>query len=312
MNRNLYCNTAAYRLYLDIRSFFMEMVYYKLVSPQSEISKIFLRKFGRPMNWENPVDLNEKIQWLKLNTDTSTWTDLSDKYKVREFVKAKGLEDILVDLYGKWDNADDIDFNQLPNSFVLKSNHGSGDIIIVNDKSIINSREIKKTLKRALNEKFGYKFVEPHYLSIKPCLIAEELLPIDNPEISSSLIDYKIWCFHGEPVSIFVCSNRHKHGADMSVFDTKWNPIENALNYNNHFKKSAIAIPKPKNLERMLEIARTLSDGFHQVRVDLYESRDKVYFGEMTFTSNGGFMDYFTPEYLVDLGNYVKLTKDER
>jgi hypothetical protein len=254
------------------------------------------------MNWENPLSLSEKIIWLEYNSDTTTWSELSDKYRVREYVKKCGLEHILVKLYGVWDKPEDIDFNRLPNSFVLKTNNGSGDIIIVEDKNKEDVDIIRKRIKKIIKKQHGIISCEPHYLRIKPCIIAEELLPTDN-SISSSIVDYKIWCFNGKPYVCMTCANRNikKHTKDVDIYDfDKWEKHPECFNekYRNNFH-----IPKPENMRELLQCASKLSAGFKQVRVDFYNISGKIYFGEMTFTSVRGLIYYHTPEYLNKLGS---------
>lgn len=312
MNRDLYCNTAAYQVYLDIRSWFMNNVYYKLVSPKEVISKVFLRRFGRPMNWENPRDLNEKLNWLKLNSDTTKWTELSDKYLVREYIENKGLGDILVKLYGKWDNAKSIEWDKLPKSFVLKTNHGSGDVFVIKDKSTVNKKHITKELNKYLRKPFGLEFGEHHYLDIKPCIIAEEYLEQTGESYTTSLVDYKVWCFDGEPAYIWACYSRSKEGVYVEVHDLDWNYLREKSVFTHHYLDGKGIVPKPKKLEEMIETAKRLSEGFPVVRVDLYEVNGNLYFGEMTFTSNGGFNDFYTQEFLNELGDKINLNKTSK
>jgi hypothetical protein len=262
--------------------------------------------YGRNMNWENPLTLSEKIIWLEYNSDTTIWSELSDKYRVREYVKKCGLEHILVKLYGVWKRPDDIDFEILPNSFVLKTNNGSGDVVIVKDKSKENLNSIKKKIKKAFKTRHGIISCEPHYLCINPCIIAEELLPTDT-SISSSIVDYKIWCFNGKPYVCLTCANRNiqKHTRDLGLYDiTTWKPYPEYFNEKN---KSDFIIPKPKNIEKLIKYATILSTGFSQVRVDLYDIKDRIYFGEMTFTSDCGLIYYHTPEYLNKLGSQFNI-----
>ena len=150
--------------------------YINKINPKLLTSLQYLYHFRRPLNWISPKDLNEKINWLKFNSDTSLWTVCADKYRVREFIKNKGLEYILVKLYGKWDKAEDIDWSTLPSSFVLKTNNGSGDILVCKDKSKINQGEVVHKYSKLLSVLFSETNGEPHYAKIKPCVIAEELL----------------------------------------------------------------------------------------------------------------------------------------
>lgn len=265
-------------------------------------------KFRKMPNYEQPTDINEKINWLKFYGDTSRWADLADKYKVREYVESLGLGDILVKLYGRWDKASDIDWNTLPNQFVLKVNNGCGDILICKDKNDLNINEVVDKYDKLVSLKYGDITGEPHYAKITPCVIAEELLDVNNQSVkSSSLIDYKIWCLNGKPYCTFCAWNRNSHGIDVGVYDLNWNYHPEWSVFTEHYRKSEQILPKPKNYERMLEIASKLSSEFPILRVDLYEVDEKIYFGELTFTSLGGFMDYLTPEVLLSMGKKVKL-----
>tara|TARA_B110000091_G_C13809350_1_gene474169 strand:+ start:1101 stop:2045 length:945 start_codon:yes stop_codon:yes gene_type:complete len=306
----------------------LRIVFYPLVLIRREIAKRRLHYLGlhnpkklasilhkdyckRDINWNSPRDLNEKINWLKFNTDTSPWSDLSDKYKVRSYVEKCGLGDLLVELYGVWENADDINFDKLPNSFVLKANNGSATVLLVKDKTTLDLVKIRTQLKKWQKSRFGIMEAEPHYLSLKPCIIAEQLLENDNSEFSTSLIDYKIWCFNGEPYSIWTCSNRQIGGATyVASHDMNWKVHPERSVFTDHYRQCTNNIPRPKSLEQMIDACRILAKDFPQVRMDFYECQGKAYFGEMTFTSFGGYMDFYSHKYLLELGAKVKLTID--
>lgn len=265
-------------------------------------------RFHKRLNMQNPKSLNEKILWLSFNTDTEVWSQLTDKYKVREYVSELGLERYLVDLYGMWESVDSLDFNMLPDSFIIKANHGSGDSIIVQDKKTINAEDIKKKLSIILKTKYGVLESGRHYYNIKPCIIIEELLLNDSisTRYSSSLIDYKIWCFNGTPKYIWVCTNRTKKCVDVMTYDLDWNAHLEYSVFNDSYRRS-ILIPKPKNFDEMMFIAGKLSSGFPCVRVDLYNLDGRIYFGEMTFTSLGGLMNFYTEDFLLKCGEMIDL-----
>lgn len=265
-------------------------------------------KFHRWPDFEHPTDLNEKINWLKFYGDTSRWSDLSDKYKVREYIKEKGLDNILVKLYGKWDKAEEIDWESLPAQFVMKANNGCGDVIICRDKDSLDRERIVKQLDKLITHKYGDVTGEPHYAAIKPCIIAEELLDIRKQPIdTTSLIDYKIWCLNGKPELVWCAWNRTMLSTDSGIYDTDWNYHPEYSIFTRHYPEGKVRLPRPKQFDEMLAIAEKLSDGFPILRVDLYEVDGKVYFGELTFTSLGGFMDYITQEQLLLMGEKVKL-----
>ena len=269
--------------------------------------RYFIR-FHRFVDFKNPRTLNEKIQWLKLKTDIKEWSRLSDKYAVRDYVKFCGCEENLVALYGKWDDVEQIDFGMLPNSFVLKANNGCGSVILVKDKRECDWEKTKTTLKEWLSKPFGADGGEIQYLSIKPCIIAEELLELDEQDkrYSSSLIDYKIWCFNGTPQYIMTCTNRTQSGVELQVYDLNWNVVTNSLK-STGVDKVGDLIPKPELLVELLRVAEKLAKPFPCVRIDLYCARGKVYFGEMTFTSFGGMMNYYTPQFLLQTGDMIDL-----
>ena len=268
---------------------------------------------GKRLNLDEPKDLNEKINWLKFHEDPYKWALLADKLQVREYVKQCGYENILVPLYGFWDNAQAVinDLDNLPDEFVLKCNNGNGRVIIISNerggKLAINRNELKQTLESWLSTKYaGIEGTEFHYSLIKNYIIAEKLL-IDNSvkAFSQSLIDYKIWCFNGEPFGCFVCYDRDFKTKDKEAvfYDLNW--IKRPEMFSGHVGLQSI--PKPKNWEKMLKIAAALSKNHPQVRVDLYEISDKVYFGEMTMTAKGGYMTIYNQKALLDMGNEIEL-----
>ena len=279
-------------------------------NPEKLARRIYYWKFFKKLNLEDPQDLNEKIQWLKFRTDTTQWSILADKYKVREYVMSKGLENILTRLYGRWDNADEVDFDKLPNSFVLKATHGAGAVILVKDKKKLDIEKTRYQLNSWLKMKIGLTTAEPHYLKQKPCIIAEEYLEDKKMEkYSSSIIDYKFWCLDGKPYICLVCFDRViGKEKKVCIYDLNWN-LRMDLIGKSHSHDIVDGIPKPKNLDLMLEVCRKLSKEHPQVRVDLYEINGMVYFGELTFTAMGGYMDSYTPECLLEMGKRVTLPR---
>lgn len=267
--------------------------------------RLYRETFGRSANFSDPRDINEKILWLSFFTDTSMWSMLADKYAVREYVKERICDDILVPLLGKWDTAEDIDFDSLPQKFVIKPNNGSYDCVVVKDKTKVDCESIRASMHRSLQIPFGYEHAERHYLDIKPCIIAEEL--IEDP-IHSSPIDYKFWCINGKLYSIFVCGNRDtaKHTVDFVYYDKNWKKYLERIS---EPFRSSFECPRPKNLELMIQYAEKLAEGLPQVRVDFYNIDGKIYFGEMTLTSNYGMMTYFTQEVLDEMGDLCVLPK---
>lgn len=272
--------------------------------PKLAANYSYRKLFGKDINWVCPADLNEIVRWMLVNTDTRQWTQCADKYAVREYIKDQGCGDYLVKLYGKWDNPEDISFDSISAPFVLKANNGCGTVKIIRDKSLVDLNQIKSETKQWLKRPFGYVSGEFHYLSIPPCIIAEELLDNTSLEISSSLIDYKIWCINGQPECILVCFNRKDDNLDRIVYDLEWKPVEGVLRAKSSVS-SSIEIPKPKCFDEMLEIAQKLAIPFPEVRVDLYVIDDRPKFGELTFSAG---MKTFTKEYYEYLGHKIDFT----
>lgn len=282
--------------------------FYKYLPKRVIIDYIAKRTIGRRINWSNPIDINDKINILKLTADTKIWSNLADKYLVRNYVSDKGLSEILIPLIEKYDKAENVDFNKLPKAFVLKTNHGCGEIVIVKDKSLIDENSIRMQMHKHLQYKYGLHQAEYHYLDIKPCIVVEQLISESDGKYSSSMIDYKVWCFNGKPYCIICFFNRGKN-TNVALYDTKWNYLHGKISSTNHFTEKADFLPKPLNLDKMLDYASILSEGFPEVRVDFYNINGKIYFGEMTFTSLGGFMNYFIDDFLKELGDQIDLKK---
>ena len=273
-------------------------------TPTALVKIRYFAKFRRFPNLKTPKDLNEKILWLKLYSDTSRWVELADKYRVREYVEKLGLGNNLVKLYGKWDNENDIDFESLPNELIFKVNNGDGKGTnhVVTDLRNADKTELLKLFHRWLHRKnIGDLSAEPQYKSMSPCIIAEELLP--KPDGAKTLVDYKIWCLNGTPKYIWICSDRDDDGggAEVMTYDLNWISHPEFSVFNSEYRHGKL-LPKPENLDEMLRIASELSQGFPILRVDLYNINGKIYFGELTFTSQGGMMDFYTQDFLTMLG----------
>lgn len=288
-----------------------------MLFPEGYAKYYYKKAYDKRLNLNNPQDFNEKIQWLKVYSDTTQWTELADKYKVREYVEQCGLGQFLTPLYGVWERAEDIDFKKLPNRFVLKTNHGYGKIILVHDKSQLDIKEAKSILSKWVKEKYGLFSFEPHYWNIPRKIIAEEFLH-DKSNEATSLVDYKFFCINGEPEIIKVMKGRNvgldKNKSKISnlktiTVDLNWNLRADLVpDYPQKVKK--LLVPKPRRFNEMIAISKTLSKPFAFVRVDLYEVNGKVYFGELTFTPGG--RRNFTEEYLLELGSKMDLSTVKR
>lgn len=280
-------------------------------NPQKEANRCFRMYFDRDIDWENPKGLIDKTYWMLLHTDTSEWTRCADKYLVRDYLKECSLEHLLVPLFGKWDNADDIDFDALPNQFVIKTNHSCGTNIVVTNKNTIDIEASRKKLKEWLSIPYGYSGMQLHYTKITPCIIAEKLLTNDELSKSvspNSLIDYKVWCINGHAESILVVYDRRHDRYCLDLYDLDWNKKRDCLRSLDVFDIEIrdTDIPKPNCLIDMINAAETLSKPFLAVRVDFYVLNNKLYFGELTFTPG---LANFTEDYYNYLGSKIDLSK---
>ncbi len=281
--------------------------------PKERADEMYFKCMGKHIDWNNPKDLNEKINWLKFHSDQHLWARLSDKYLVRDYIKEKGLEEILIPVFGMWTNATSFfkDWDNLPDEFVLKSNNGSGNVFVVSKakggKEAVDKTEIKKLINKWLAEgDFHLEEAELHYQFINNVIFAEKLLKDQSVEsFSQSMIDYKLWCFDGKPYGFLVVYDREVGASHhyLDFYDLEWNEKTELMSD----KTPRHKIDKPDNLDRMIEVARILSEDFPQVRIDLYSLNGDIFFGEMTFTSLGGYMDYFSQELLMDMGSQINL-----
>lgn len=268
--------------------------------PKTTLRIEYKRLTGYKLNINNPRSYNEKLQWLKLNWYDPEATRCADKYLVREFVKERGLGHLLNDLYGVFENIDDINLDKLPNEFVIKVTHGCGQNIICKDKSKLNWDLEKKKLKKWLKENHYYKSLEWVYRDIKPRIIIEKLIQTADGKPPK---DYKIFCFNGEPKFLFVASDRGI-ATKFDFYDCDWN----LLDVKQHYPNSGKVLPKPNKLEEVLNYSRILSKGFPHVRIDFYIENDVIIFGECTFFHFSGTQKFEPNEFDYKIGEYLDLT----
>lgn len=275
--------------------------FYDKVPDEEFLKRKFKLVMGKELDLENPKTFNEKLQWLKLYDRKPEYTMMADKYAVRKYISEKLGEEYLIPLLGVWDNPDDIDFDKLPDKFVLKCNHNSGlGMCICKDKSTLDIKKVKKNLKRGLNQNYYLTGREWPYKNIKRKVIAEKYISCDADELT----DYKLMCFNGSVECIFTCTERFSpNGLKVTFFDKSWNKLD----FERHYPSSNTLIKKPKNLNLMIEFAEKLSHDIPFMRVDFYNIDGKIYFGEMTFFPGSGFEE-FTPEKVdLQLGKLIKI-----
>ena len=272
----------------------------RLLPEKIYIKRTFKNTFGYDLNLENPKTIQEKINWLQLNDRTLLHTLCTDKYAVRAYVKEKIGEQYLIPLVFHTDNPADIIPDNLPDCpLIIKTNHGCGGHVIVEDKSKVEWKRVQKNLKKLLKYNYYYKGREWQYKDIEPCIIVEKLLLDENYNIP---YDYKFLCFNGRVVYIEVIMDRFTN-SKVSMYDPDWKFIE----YEGILYKPGREIERPEKLTKMKLLAETLAKDFRFVRVDLYNIGGKIYFGEMTFSPMAGFERFPPPDLARKLGIKLKL-----
>lgn len=277
----------------------MEVISPLIKSDEAYLKWYFFFFTGKWMDFNNPKSFSEKIQWLKIHNTAPIFSVMADKYLSRQYIEDKMGAGYTFPLLGAWDRFEDIDFNKLPDKFVLKTNHDSGGVWIIKDKEKADYESIKKDVEIRFKKNYFYLGREHTYKNIPHKIIAEKYM---EEAAGSDLKDYKVFCFGGEPVYIQVDLDRFiEHKRDF--YDTSWNMQDFGV----LFPRSYKAIEKPKNFEKMLDISRKLSTGMPFLRVDLFNIDGRIYVGELTFHPGGG-VERFTPkEWDYKLGDMIKL-----
>ena len=256
----------------------------------------------KKMHWDNPRRFNEKLQWLKIHCDDPMRKLLVDKYEVKKVLQERIGEKYIIPTLGVWDNFDDINFDKLPDQFVLKTTHDSGGIVICNNKDNFDMEKARKKINHHLkrdyyksNREYGYQFV-------KPRVLAEEY-KVD--ESGWQLKDYKVFCFNGEPKFVEVDYDRYV-GHKLNVYDLDWNFVDFYMTSHND---ANVKIPKPNNLDEIVELSKKLAKNETFVRIDFYSIGDQIYVGELTFYPGGGCIDFHPDQYDYILGDMLELPK---
>lgn len=274
----------------------------KLIPDRLYITMQYYRHFKKLPNLRNPKTFNEKLQWLKLHNKKDIYTTMVDKYLVKQYVSTIIGEEYIIPTYGVWNTAKEIDFDSLPKKFVLKWNHDSGSVFLCKDKERINRDAIVKKMD-CYQSHNGYDYArEWPYKNVKPCIIAEQFLEAGE----DGLIDYKFYCFNGEPKFLYVSKGLDNHEtASISFMTMDW---QFAPYGRNDFKPFSELPEKPLNFDKMVEFAKKLSSGFDFLRVDMYSINNKIYFSELTFYPCAGYMPFSNPEHDLEVGNMLVLT----
>ena len=275
---------------------------YRHMSDEKFLKKVFKLRLGRKLDLENPQTFNEKLQWLKLYDRKPIYTTMVDKYKVKKYVADIIGEEYIIPTIGVWNNFDEIDFDALPNQFVLKCTHDSGGLIICRDKSKLDINAAREKINKALRRDYYLYSREWPYKAVKPRIIAENYMEDTK---TAELRDYKFFCFDGEVKAMFIATDRASkiEETKFDFFDENYNHLP----FTNGHPNADVLPEKPEKFELMKELASKLSKGIPYLRVDFYEVDGKIYFGELTFYHWSGFVPFEPTQWDYTLGEWITL-----
>lgn len=276
--------------------------YGKYLSDKTYLRILFFLRMHHRLNLEKPQTFNEKIQWLKLYDRRPIYTQMVDKYEAKKYVSQIIGEKHIIPTIAVYNSVEEIDFDKLPNQFVLKCTHDSGGIVICKDKSKLDFDNARRILANGLKRSFYYRNREWPYKNVVPRVIAEEY-KVD--ESGYELKDYKWFCFDGQPKALFIATDRVNPNEEtkFDFFDMDFNHLP----VTNGHPNSKIMIKKPVGFEKMKSIASKLSKGFPHVRVDLYDINGSIYFGELTFSHWSGLVPFEPQEWDYKFGSWINL-----
>lgn len=260
---------------------------------------IYHHAHGEKLNLRNPQTFNEKLQWLKLFDRNPEYTKMVDKYEVKDYVASIIGKQYIIPTLAVYNSVEEIDFDSLPNQFVLKCTHDSGGVIICKDKSTLNQQEAIEKLRESLNQNFFFQNREWPYKNVKPRIIAEKYME----DVDGELKDYKVFTFNGEPKLIEIDYNRFK-GHLRNLYNVNWKRLDVTIQYPTDNNRDFV---KPMVLDQLLDLSRKLSKGIPHVRTDFYIINDKIYFGELTFYHGSGLEKMAPKSFDLEMGNWLKL-----
>ena len=275
----------------------------RLIPDRIYLQIVYFRHFKKFIDFDNPKTFNEKIQWLKLNYRKEEYTNLVDKYRVKQYITKLIGEEYVIPTLGVWKNVDDIDFKSLPEKFVLKCNNDSGGIVICKNKKDFDEVKAKSFLKERLKNNGYWYGREWPYKNVKPCIIAEKYM---EDSISKDLKDYKFFCFNGSMEFFDIDIDRFiEHRSNYYDRNGNFLPFGKTYCPPDYTKK----IEMPKNLDKMIELAETISHNTVLSRIDFYEIDGQVYFGEITFFHWSGLKPFEPEEWDYKFGSWIQLPK---
>lgn len=278
----------------------------KLIPDKVFLEYEFKKTIGRSLNLRNPQTFNEKLQWLKLYDRKPIYTAMVDKYEAKKYVANIIGDQYIIPTIGVWNNFDEIEFDSLPLQFVLKTTHDSGGVVVVKDKRKLDIDSARSKIEKSLRRNYYYSLGrEWPYKNVKPRIIAEKYMSDESgiSQDSGELTDYKLMCFNGKVRCTFTCTDRFNGGLKVTFFDNDWN----VLPFERHYPKSDKPIARPRQFEKMKELAEKLSKDIPFVRTDFYEVGDDIYFGELTFFPGSGFEEFNPESWDYELGSWIRL-----
>lgn len=276
---------------------------------ESYLKILFYLRMHKRLNLKQPKTYSEKLQWLKLNNHRPEYSIMVDKYAVKDYVTKIIGERYIIPTLGVWDRPEDIDWDSLPNKFVLKTTHGGGSVgvVICRDKNSFEKEKAIKKLRRSMKQDVYMELREWPYKNVSPKVIAEEYIMDDSVYNQGGLSDYKFTCFNGDVDNVMVCVDRASGTPKFYFYDKQWNLLP--LNVRGKNTNKDFKLPKPQCMDEMFEIARELSEGIPFLRVDLYCVNNQPYFGELTFFPASGFDSNILPETEEYFGSKINLSK---
>jgi hypothetical protein len=279
---------------------------YDSMSDEEYLKKKYFSKFRKELDLSNPITFNEKLQWLKLYDRRPEYPIMVDKYAVKDYVAKIIGSQYIIPTIGVWDRFEDINFDTLPEKFVLKCTHDSGGVVIVRDKSKLDIEAARKKINRSLKTNYYLKGREWPYKNLKPRIIAEKYMEEKGKLVPE---DYKVYCFNGEPKYIVCFHNRFNNREHLSetVYNLSWEPQNISLD--NHFLVSNIVCQKPECLDELITICKKMCKNHIQVRLDFYIIDKKIYFGEITLFTASGLQPMIPPELDRILGDELDISE---
>ena len=294
----------AVKFYKDY--FTEEGAYTSLLSDKAYLKRLYKKRMGKELNLKNPQTFTEKLNWLKLYDRNPEYTMMADKYAVRKYIAEKIGEEYLVPLVGVWDNVEEIDFDALPDKFVLKCNHDNG-VIICTDKSKLDIEKTKKELQYHLSRDYYKKCREWPYKDIKRKIICEKFMENND---GSTNIEYKVFCFSGKPKFICVISDRFSDkGICVDFYTMDWSYLDIKQG---EYRRAGNLFKEPKNIKELILLSEILCGNIPFVRIDFNFWNNNLYFGEITFFDSAGFEEFKPPEWSITIGEWIKLPKKRR